>query len=271
VRDLDALPPDDPRLLGVRQILWVMDQLRGPEGCPWDKEQTHASLRGYLLEETYELLEAMESGRSQDVCEELGDLLFQVVFHARIAEDEGRYSIHDVGQGIATKLHRRHPHVFDPEYVIEDARQVERAWQEFKKQEGRTSILDGLPRQFPALLRAQRLQEKVAAVGFDWPDARGPRAKIDEELAELDAEIEGGDSARIAAELGDLLFSVVNLARHLGVDAEAALRESAATFEGRFRHVESLGGELHSLGADELERRWEAAKGAEREKKPPTE
>lgn len=270
--ELGAVPSDDPRLLGLRQILWVMDQLRSPEGgCPWDLQQTPASLRGYLLEETYELLEVLDAEQapkspkktqSDAICEELGDLLFQVVFHARIAEDEGRFDLGDAAGGIARKLFRRHPHVFTGGQAS-DAGQVMANWQELKKREGRRSVMDGVPRELPALLRAQRLQEKAAAVGFDWKDAQGPLAKVREEIAELEAELERGDAAASEAELGDLLFSVVNLARHLKIDAEAALRGGAARFASRFREIEAEGGDLRALGAEELERRWEAAKARE--------
>ncbi|MGE0706957.1 MAG: nucleoside triphosphate pyrophosphohydrolase [Planctomycetota bacterium] len=270
------MPEDDPRLLGLRRLLWVMDRLRAPDGCPWDLKQTHASLRGYLLEETYELLDALDQEDPAALLEELGDVLFQVVFHARIAQDEGRGSLGEVAQGIADKLLRRHPHVFDPDHPETDALGVQRAWQEHKRREGRRSVLDGLPGALPALLRAQRLQEKAAAVGFDWPDAQGPRQKLHEELGELERELEaagqgapgqgGAGGPRVASELGDLLFSAVNLARHLGLDAEACLREAAARFEGRFRRVEAGGGDLRALSLEELDRRWEAAKAEE----PPT-
>jgi MazG family protein len=271
-----AVPGDDPRLLGLRQILWVMDQLRSPAGgCPWDLEQTPASLRGYLLEETYELLEALDPDQgpsdteqspkktqSEAICEELGDLLFQVVFHARIAEDEGRFDLGDAASGIARKLFRRHPHVFS-EGQASDAGQVMANWQELKKREGRRSVMDGVPRELPALLRSQRLQEKAAAIGFDWKDPSGPLAKVREEIAELEVEIARADATASEAELGDLLFSVVNLARHLKIDAEAALRGAAARFASRFRQIEAGGGDLRALGAEELERRWEAAKARE--------
>ena len=242
-----------------------MDRLRGEGGCPWDREQTHESLRSYLLEETYELLEALEEGEDDAIREELGDVLFQVVFHARIGQEGDRFDLGSVAEGIARKLHGRHPHVFDPRQQVEDPAEVARAWQEHKKREGRRSILDGLPRQLPALLRAQRVQGKVATVGFDWPDAEGPLAKLREELAELEAELEAGRRERAKAELGDLLFSMVNLARHLKLDAEEALRGAVARFESRFRQVEAGGGELSELGLAELERRWQSVKAKERE------
>ncbi len=262
---LGAVPPDDPRLLGLRQLIWLMDRLRGEGGCPWDREQTHESLRSYLLEESYELLEALEEGEDAAIREELGDVLFQVVFHARIGQEEARFDLGAVAEGIARKLHGRHPHVFDPSQEVEDPAEVARAWQEHKRREGRRSILDGLPRHLPALLRAQRVQAKAATVGFDWPDAAGPLAKLREELGELEAELAAGDPERTRAELGDLLFSAVNLARHLDLDAEDTLRQAAARFESRFRQVEALGGELGELGLAELERRWQLIKAKEGE------
>lgn len=259
----DAIPVDDPRLLGLRRIVWVMDRLRGEGGCPWDRVQTPASLRGYLLEEAYELLEALDGGDRDDVREELGDLLFQIVFHARIAEeDEDGYHLGDVAAGIADKLLRRHPHVFQPDQALDDPNQVLVAWQEHKRREGRTSVLQGVPARLPALLRAQRIQEKASFVGFDWPDERGPLDKLSEELGELKAEVEGGGAkARLQHELGDVLFSIVNLARHLELNAEDALREASGRFERRFQHVEQAAGpQLRDLGLPALDALWEQAK-----------
>jgi MazG family protein len=259
----DAVSPDDPRAVALRRIVWVMDRLRGEGGCPWDREQTHQSLRSYLLEESYELLEALDAADDQATCEELGDVLFQVLFHCRVAQDQGAYDLGDVATGIAEKLVARHPHVFQMGHTPMDAREVEVAWEARKKeQKGRKSILDGVPAALPALLRAQRVQEKAARVGFDWPSVSGPLDKLDEELGELRAEVESGDADRMAEELGDLLFSAVNLARHLKIDAEGALREASARFERRFRRVEELGaGKLKEASLEDLERLWQRAKG----------
>jgi tetrapyrrole methylase family protein/MazG family protein len=240
-----------------------MDRLRGEGGCPWDRVQTQSSLRAYLLEEAYELLEVLDEEDDAKVREELGDLLLQVVFHARIAEEYpngARYDLGDVASGIADKLVRRHPHVFETGQSLSSPEQVQVAWAEHKRREGRKSVLDGVPRALPALLRAQRIQTKAATVGFDWPSTDGPLAKLDEELAELRVEVEAGDHARIGEELGDLLFSLVNLARHLDVEAEHVLREAGARFEQRFRHVETQGGDLKALSLEELEALWQAAK-----------
>ncbi|RMG11964.1 MAG: nucleoside triphosphate pyrophosphohydrolase [Planctomycetota bacterium] len=237
-----------------------MDRLRGPGGCPWDRRQTHASLRGYLLEETYELLEALDAGDLEHVREELGDLLFQVVFHARIAEEEGRFHLGEVAAGIARKLYGRHPHVFEDGVAPSSDEELARAWAAHKRREGRRSVLDGVPRALPALLRAQRVQAKAAQVGFDWGDARGPLEKLEEEIDELRAEIAGADAEAVRSELGDVLFTAVNLARHLGVDAEAALREATERFVRRFRWVEAAGGDLTALSDERLEALWEEAK-----------
>ncbi len=261
-----AVPPDDPRLEGVRRILWVMDRLRGEGGCPWDRAQTPRSLRSFLLEETYELLEALDGDDVAAVREELGDLLFQVVFHARIGEEAAQFHLGDVAAGIATKLFGRHPHVFGGESLADPAA-VEAAWERHKRREGRRSVLEGVPAQLPSLLRAQRVQDKAARVGFDWKDARGPVGKLREEIEELAAELPSdvgsADLAALEHELGDLLFSAVNLARHLGLDAEQALRTATARFERRFRRVEGAGGDLTARSEEELDRLWEQAKADE--------
>jgi len=259
------VPLDDPRLSGLRRILWVMDRLRGDGGCPWDRAQTPASLRGYLLEETYELLEALDRGHPDAIREELGDVLFQVVFHARLAQEAEAYDLGDVAAGIAHKLEGRHPHVFDPDAQrLDDPAAVEDAWEEHKRREGRRSVLEGVPRALPSLLRAQRIQEKAARVGFDWRDPAGPLDKLDEELRELRVEVERDDRPAMRGELGDLLFSAVNLARHLGLDAEACLREGVDRFASRFRHVEASGQDLRQLSLEALDALWAKAKDAER-------
>lgn len=256
-------PADDPRLEGLRRILAVMDRLRGEGGCPWDRAQTPHTLRGYLLEETYELLEALDEEDAQGVREELGDVLFQVVFHARIAEElDEPYHLGDVATGIARKLHRRHPHVFAEPGRLEHPEQVLTEWEQLKRQEGRKSVLEGVPRALPALLRAQRVQEKASRVGFDWTDVSGPLEKLDEELAEVKEALANGSRDEVAAELGDLAFSLVNLARHLDVNLEDALRESTAKFERRFRHVERQQPDLRGLDLEALEALWQAAKRA---------
>lgn len=250
-----------------------MARLRAPDGCPWDREQTLESLRKYLVEETYEVLEALESGDVREHCEELGDLLLQVVFQARIREEAGAFTVADVADAISEKLVRRHPHVFgDGSTIAEDAAAVVRNWAVIKAEEKaakgveKRSALDGVPAAMPALQRALRVSEKAAAAGFDWRAVDGVLEKLDEEAGELRAALRAGDAAEIEHELGDYLFTVANVCRHLGVDAEAALRGSTRRFEDRFRTMEAgLAAEGHALRAlpdEELERRWQAAKRA---------
>lgn len=265
----------------VERLLAVMARLRGPDGCPWDREQTLSTLRPYVLEETYEVLEAIDAGDPAAHREELGDLLLQIVFQARIAEEEGRFDFAGVADAISEKLLSRHPHVFGPGATSPDSRPdpagstvrdsdgVLRQWAALKKRENEAkgrgkSVLEGVPRELPALARAERLTEKASRVGFDWPDAAGARAKVAEELAEVDEAIAGGDRARIEDELGDLLFAVANLARKLGIAPEEALRGTLAKFVARFEHVET---ELARRGVPhggaslaEMDRLWEEAK-----------
>lgn len=254
----------------VKKLLALMARLRGPDGCPWDREQTLKTLRPYVLEETYEVLEAMESGDPREHCEELGDLLLQIVFQARIAEEEGRFDFADVAEAISAKLVRRHPHVFG-DAQVKDAEGVMRQWVALKREEkaargGGHSVLEGVPRELPALARAERLTEKASRIGFDWPDAAGARAKVEEELGELDEAIRRGDRERVEDELGDVLFAVANLARKLSLPPEEALRNAVARFIARFEHVER---ELERRGVphgtatlEEMDRLWEEAKRA---------
>ena len=219
-----------------------MSRLRGPGGCPWDREQTLATLRPYLLEETYEVLEAIDDGDPREHCEELGDLLLQIVFQAQLTKEAGRFAFEDVAEAISDKLVSRHPHVFG-DSDVKDAEGVLKQWALLKRKEKEAkgqgkSVLEGVPRELPALARAERLTEKASRIGFDWPDAAGPRAKIAEELAELDAAVASGDRAHIEHELGDLLFAVVNLARKLSLAPEEALRGAVGRFIDRFEHVE---------------------------------
>ena len=265
--DLPIVPADDPRLLGLRRALAVMDRLRDEGGCPWDRAQSSASLRPFLMEESFELLEALDRHAAGEpdtqVKEESGDLLFQLLFHARLAQEAGRWTLGDAADGLARKLVRRHPHVFAPR--AEDAgktpEQVLKEWDGHKKKEGRRSALDGVPRALPALLRAQRVQEKAARAGFDWPDTAGPLDKLFEELEEVRERLAAGDKAGVTAELGDLAFSVVNLARKLDAPAEDALRETTAKFERRFRRMEELArGSFSTLDLEAMERLWVQAK-----------
>jgi tetrapyrrole methylase family protein/MazG family protein len=242
--------------------------------CPWDREQTHHSLAAHLLEESYEVLEALEALPSEapegepDVAgyleleEELGDLLLQVVFHAVLATDAGVFGVEEVAEGIRRKLVRRHPHVFG-DVAAETPEHVKANWDVLKQQEKRReSLMDGVPAPLPALSRAQTLQGRAARAGFDWPDLDGVVNKVREEIEELVADLDR--PPRAADELGDVLFSLVNLARRLDVDAEQALRSATTRFERRFRAMEQSGS-LSGLTLEELDRRWEAAKAAEPE------
>jgi len=256
-----------------------MARLRAPDGCPWDREQTHDTLLKYLLEESTEVVEAVQEGDSSHVCEELGDVLLQIVFHAQIAHEEGRYSIAEVIDGIASKLVRRHPHVFG-EAVAETADAVTVQWDKIKNLEKESkgiekhrSVLDKISRSLPALARAQELQTKAAKVGFDWPSVDGVLDKIQEEFDELRVEIANGEKEKAREEFGDVLFALVNFARHSGFEAEFALVGANAKFERRFRRVEHLagGGEAmkqKSLG--QLDLFWDQAKKEEKMKDAPT-
>ena len=221
------------------RLVELMQRLLAPEGCPWDREQTPASLRRYVLEEACEVIDAIDAGEAAGLQEELGDLLLQVVFLAELARTRHGFGPDDVVFGICEKLVRRHPHVFE-EVQLEDAGAVARQWEVLKALEKpkRRELLARVPRSLPGLERAQRIGKEVQRVGFDWPDASGSRAKLQEELEELDVAVQRGDASEIEAELGDLLFAAVNLARHHGVDAARALQRTNDKFCRRFAHVE---------------------------------
>ena len=265
-------------MTGIERLHEIMTRLRDPQtGCPWDREQTLESLKPCVLEETYELLSAMDKPEDKaNHIEELGDVLLQVMFQSVMAEEEGRFTFDDVANGVSDKLVHRHPHVFG-NVDAKDSATVLKNWERLKqlehKKEARHSALDGVPAALPALLKAQRTQEKASRVGFDWKDAAGPMEKIAEELNELKAEVEVRaskkpiDSTRVKEELGDLLFAVCNLARHLGVDAESALELTNAKFSRRFRSVEAgakeAGRDLKEMTLDEMDELWEKAKESE--------
>jgi nucleoside triphosphate diphosphatase len=261
-----------------------MAALRDPvRGCPWDQEQTFASIAPFTIEEAYEVADAIERGGAEDLREELGDLLLQVVFHARMAEEAGLFDFGGVVEAITAKLIRRHPHVFGDAAALSPA-EVKALWGRIKADEKRTKLasnatngaaaqsrpgaLDGVPLALPALSRALKLQEKAGKVGFDWNDARAVLTKIREEAAEVEAEIAEGSADALSGEVGDLLFAVANLARHLKVDPEAALRSANSKFERRFAHIESRLAErgITADGAslEEMERLWVEAKANER-------
>lgn len=252
----------------LQRLLDIMCRLRDPHGgCPWDRAQDFRSIAAYTLEEAYEVVDAIEHGTPETLCDELGDLLFQVVFHARMAEERGWFGFGDIAAAIADKLERRHPHVFG-DVEISDAETQTAAWEAHKRNEraqrGQRGVLAGVPLALPALTRAAKLQKRAARIGLDWPDADGVVRKLHEELAELAAARAAASPAEVAAELGDVLFTCVNLARHLDVDPEAALRAANARFEARVGRVEAAlpaGGERP--GAAELDRLWAAAKDLE--------
>jgi len=264
----------DPRP-AIEALVALMARLRDPaRGCPWDREQTFASIAPYTIEEAYEVADAIARGEREPLRDELGDLLFQVVFHARIAEELGWFDFASVAAAIHDKLVRRHPHVFAGAATESGA--LAREWEAHKAAEREQAAarrgdaahgtLDGVPLALPALMRAAKLGRRAARVGFDWPDARGSRAKVEEELGELDAAVAAGAgaSAAVVDELGDLLFAVVNLSRHLGLDAEAALRGANAKFERRFRRMEQLAAQrqltLARLSLEEWDALWREAK-----------
>lgn len=236
-------PPMSEPEKALRRLLDIMDRLRDPGGCPWDREQTLRTLTPYLLEEAHEVIEAIETGDVAHHREELGDLLFQIVFQARIAREEGKFDFAEVCDGIAAKLTRRHPHVF-ADVEVSGSREVIRNWERIKaderKEKGQAprSAIGGVPVSLPALVRAERLTEKAGAVGFDWPDARSVLAKVREELEELTEAMDGGAPERIESELGDLLFAVANLGRWVKAHPEEALRGALRRFESRFHHIE---------------------------------
>ncbi len=259
----------------IERLLSIMERLRGPGGCPWDREQTLRTLRPYVLEETYEVLEAIDAGDPTEHCEELGDLLLQIVFQAQLMKEEGRFEFADVAEAISNKLVSRHPHVFG-NADAKDAEAVLRQWAALKREEnkakgGGVSVLEGVPREMPALARADRLTEKASRIGFDWPDAAGARAKVSEEIAELDEAIARGDRDAVEQELGDVLFALANLSRKLAVPPEEALRGAVTRFVSRFSHVER---ELARRGVPhgeatlaEMDALWDEAKALERQAK----
>ena len=253
------------------RLLGIMARLRGPGGCPWDREQTPSSLKPYLLEEAYEVLDALDA-RGEHLLEELGDLLFQVVFHSQIAAERDEFSMKDVLHRLNDKMVGRHPHVFG-DAAVETPTEALAQWEVLKQREaeeaGRTrSVLDGVPRMLPALLRAQRTQAKAARVHFDWPDARAAWSKVEEEMQEAAVAVGSGDRGRIKDELGDVLFSLVNVARLASVDAEDALTGTIEKFHRRFTHMEAelsaRGKSVASVSQEELEESWQAAKADER-------
>ena len=252
-------------------LLAIMSRLRGDAGCPWDKEQTRESLKPYLIEEAYEALDAIDRGKPDAIMEELGDVLFQVVFHAQVASEQGEFTMAALLRRLNDKMVRRHPHVF-ADGAVADAADALAQWERIKQGERGSagapgSALDGVPGTLPALLRAQRLQVKAGRVGFDWAEWGLAWAKVREEIGELDQCVAAGDDRRVREELGDLLFSIVNVARLLGIDAEDSLRQAAEKFTRRFKEVEAdmraEGRAVRDASPQDLDERWERVKARE--------
>jgi MazG family protein len=253
---------------GLAGLVAIMDRLRDPGGCPWDREQSYASLRRYLLEECHEVVEALDRSDLDALREELGDLLFQIVFLSRLGKEDGAFTIDDVVRGIADKLVRRHPHVFGSESAA-TPEEVERNWERIKREEKptkepRRSVLEGIPSALPALLRAQRLGERAATVGFDWERPEQVLDQVASELAELRSAVARGDGKGTQEEIGDLLFSVVMAARRLRVEADAALQRTNRKFMTRFAWMEEelarRGESVESADLERLEELWQRAK-----------
>ena len=262
----------------VERLATIMKRLRAPGGCPWDREQDVKSLRPYLIEEAYEVLEEMdrvaEGGPWTPLAEELGDLLFQIVFHAQLASEQNEFDLTQVANAIADKLERRHPHVFGTGAGVQGSTQVLANWARLKAEERKQknghvgSVLDGVPRDAPGLQRAERLTEKASRIGFDWPDVSGVKEKLKEELGELDEAMASKDKLAMEHELGDVLFSLVNLARHLGIAPEDAMRAANRRFTTRFQLVEkgleAQGVPFGEASVDQMNALWDQAKAAEK-------
>lgn len=262
----------DPSLTRLHELLAVMSRLRDPvDGCPWDLEQTFASIVPHTIEEAYEVADCIERDDLEQLPGELGDLLFQVVFYAQIASEQGRFAFDDVVDAITAKLITRHPHVFGDGETV-DATEQTRRWEAHKAGERRrrdalSGTLDDVPLGLPALTRARKLQQRASRVGFDWPDIRGVVAKVTEEFEEVEQAVGGGDLGQISEELGDLLFACVNWARHLGVDPESALRAASGKFERRFAYIERAlleqGVEIERASLEKMDDLWDEAKRVE--------
>lgn len=251
----------------VADLIDIVEILRSPEGCPWDREQDHKSIRRDFLEETYEVIEAINKNDKELLLEELGDVLLQVVFHTQIEREQGTFELSDVADGICKKMIERHPHVFG-EVKADTSDQVLENWdiikKRTKKQKSQTESMLSIPREFPALMRADKVQKKASKVGFDWDNAGGAFDKISEELAELKIAVASGDKDNMREELGDLLFSVVNVSRFIGVDSEEALTGSTDKFIDRFSKVEKMADErgmnMKETDLSELDKLWDLAK-----------
>jgi len=247
------------------KLVDIMSALRGETGCPWDREQTRESLKPFLVEETYEVLEAIDEGNAEKIKEELGDLLFQIIFHCQLARERNEFDVHDVIRKISDKMIGRHPHVFG-QASYETFEEVLTQWEERKKEEGkgRGSILEGIPKEMPSLLRAHRVQSRASRAGFDWSHFKDVLKKLDEELAEFRKALESNNQDEIEDELGDVFFTLVNVSRFVGVNPEDALRKTISKFISRFRYVEMKAAEqgrnLSEMSLEEMDSLWDEAK-----------
>ncbi len=262
--NLDIAEPQSTPGAEFTRLIEIMRRLRAPDGCPWDREQTHESLRPYLIEETYEVLDSIDRKHFDELKKELGDLVLQIVFHSQLAAEENLFTVTDVLRAINDKLIRRHPHVFG-EQKLDTAKEVLHEWEKIKLAEkAKSKLLEGVPKAQPALNLAFRVQEKAAGVGFDWPDDTPVWKKLREETDELEHEVNRGDRARMEHEFGDLLFSMVNLGRKLKINPEDALRSSVNSFTRRFSHIEDSlaqqGRGLHDSNLQEMDALWDEAK-----------
>lgn len=252
----------EPQLKALDRLLTIMNELR--EKCPWDKKQTMETLRHLTIEETYELGDAILDNNLEEVKKELGDLLLHIVFYAKIGSETGAFDIADVANEICEKLIHRHPHIYG-DVKVENEEEVKQNWEKLKLKEGKKSVLEGVPKGLPALVKASRIQDKVAGVGFDWEEPKQVFLKVQEELAELQEEIQAGDTDKIEAEFGDVLFSMINYARFLKVNPENALERTNKKFIGRFQYLEKkakeLGKSLEDMTLAEMDIFWEEAKG----------
>ncbi|NLO22382.1 MAG: nucleoside triphosphate pyrophosphohydrolase [Syntrophomonadaceae bacterium] len=244
----------------IERLLNIMDQLLSPRGCPWDREQSHESLARYLIEESYEVIEAIKQQSIEELREELGDVLLQVVFHAALAKRDGHFDFAQVVKTVSDKMIQRHPHVFATMH-LESSEEVMTHWESFKRKEGKKTVLAGIPSMLPALMRAEKIQEKAARVGFDWPTPEGAMDKLKEEIEEFK---EASSDQERQEEMGDILFAAVNLARLHQIDPEAALQDSNQKFIRRFNYIEDktaqAGAKLEQLGLEAMDSLWEEAK-----------
>lgn len=244
----------------IDELVEIMDILLGPGGCPWDREQTHESLVRYLIEETYEVIEAINEGDMNKMCEELGDLLLQIVFHASLAEREGQFDFAALSRQVSKKMVDRHPHVFGSMH-LQTSEDVLNIWEDFKRKEGKSSLLEGIPKSLPALMRAEKIQEKASRVGFDWPSIQGAWDKFQEELDELE---EAQTNEDIVEEMGDVLFALVNVARFKRIEPEQALQQANDKVTRRFNYIEQKvkesGRTFADLSLAEMDQIWDEAK-----------